>query len=173
MAKTKSQKQALIAELDQVLDSANSVYLVSLSGLGSNDVNKLRASLRKEGARIRVVKNRLAKRAASGKPTAALDQHFRGPTALVYHPRDPVATAKGLVNFAKDHPLVVIKGGLIDQRDAVDAAGVKTVADLPGLPQIRAMFLGLLQAPAGQLVRLLATPGTQVARVISEKAQQG
>ncbi|MFN7967664.1 MAG: 50S ribosomal protein L10 [Acidobacteriota bacterium] len=171
MPKTRAQKEAQISQIDAVLTGANSLYLVSLSGLSSNDVNKLRATLRKEGARIRVVKNRLARRAATGKPTEQLDSHFRGPTAIVYHPTDPVATAKGLVNFAKDHPLVVIKGGMVEQKQAVDAAGVKFVSSLPGLSEIRATLLALLQAPAGQLVRLLATPGTQVARVISEKAK--
>lgn len=171
MPKTRAQKEAQIAQIDEVLAGANSLYLISLSGLSSNDVNKLRATLRKEGARIRVVKNRLARRAATGKPTEQLDDHFRGPTAIVYHPTDPVATAKGLVNFAKDHPLVVIKGGMVEQKQAVDAAGVKFVSSLPGLSEIRATLLALLQTPAGQLVRLLATPGTQVARVISEKAK--
>ena len=92
MPKTRAQKEAQISQIDAVLTGANSLYLVSLSGLSSNDVNKLRATLRKEGARIRVVKNRLARRAATGKPTEQLDSHFRGPTAIVYHPTDPVAT---------------------------------------------------------------------------------
>jgi large subunit ribosomal protein L10 len=162
MPKTRAQKEVQIAEIDSVLAGANSLYLVSLAGLSSNSVNKLRASLRKEGARIRVVKNRLARRAAIGKPTEQLDGHFRGPTAIVYHPSDPVATAKGVI---------VIKGGMVEQKQAVDAAGVKYVSSLPGLSEVRATLLALLQTPAGQLVRLLATPGTQLARVISEKAK--
>lgn len=172
MTRTRSQKEQLIGELDQILADANSVYLVSLAGLASNDVNRLRANLRKSGARMRVVKNRLARRAAQGKPSGELDAHFRGPTAIVYHPSDPVATAKGLVTFAKDHPLLVLKAGLLEQKQAVGPEGVKAVSELPGLPEIRAMFLGLLQAPAGQLVRLIGTPATQLARVIGEHGKQ-
>ena len=103
---------------------------------------------------------------------AGLDDRFRGPTAVVYHPHDPVATARGLMSFAKDHPALAIKGGLIEQTQTVDAAGVKTVSELPGMQELRAMLLGVLQAPAGKLVRLLNTPAVQLARVIGERERQ-
>jgi large subunit ribosomal protein L10 len=172
MARSKAEKDVLVGEIEQVLGSANTVYLVSLAGLPSNDVNKLRASLRKEGARVRVVKNRLAKRATAGRATEQISEHFRGPTAIVYHPSDPVATAKGLIAFAKDNPKLVLKAGLIEQKQAIDAAGFKLVSELPSLPEVRSMLLGVIQAPASTLVRLLNTPGTQLARVIAEREKQ-
>lgn len=168
MVRTRSQKDALVEEIRQVFEQANSLFLVSLSGLASNDVNALRASLRKKGAHVRVVKNRLARRAAADSPVAKLDASFRGPTAVVYHPTDPVAMAKGLVDFAKDHPKLDLRAGLIDRNATVLGAEVKAVAELPSQDQIRATLLALINTPATMLVRLLNTPASQVARVVDE-----
>ena len=168
MGKTRSQKDALVEEIRHVFASANSLFLVSLSGLASNDVNLLRAALRKKGARMRVVKNRLARLAAHDSPVQKLDASFRGPTAVVYHPTDPVGMAKGLVEFAKDHPQFELRAGLIDRAQAVLGADVKAVAEMPTQDQIRATLLALITTPATMLVRLLNTPAAQVARVVDE-----
>lgn len=168
MVRTRSQKDALVEEIRQVFEQANSLFLVSLSGLASNDVNALRAALRKKGAHVRVVKNRLARRAAVDGPVAKLDASFRGPTAVVYHPTDPVGMAKGLVDFAKDHPKLDLRAGLIDRNATVVGAEVKAVAELPSQDQIRATLLALINTPATMLVRLLNTPASQVARVVDE-----
>ncbi len=81
-----------------------------------------------------------------------------------------MALAKVLVDFAKDHPALSVKAGVVSGSQVLDAAGVKALSTMPGLPELRARLLGLLQAPATQLVRLLGTPGTQLARVM--KAHQ-
>ncbi len=171
MVRTRSQKDALVEEIRQVFAETNSMFLVSLAGLPSNDVNALRASLRKQGAHMRVVKNRLARLAAGEGPVAKLSDSFRGPTAVVYHPTDPVGMAKSLVDFAKDHPKLELRAGLIDRAQVVKGADAKAVAEMPSLEQIRATLLALIQTPATMLVRLLGTPSTQVARVISEKSK--
>lgn len=171
MVRTRSQKEALIAEIRDVFTEANSLFLVSLSGLASNDVNALRAALRAKGAKMRVVKNRLARRAAGDGPVHKLDDAFRGPTAVVYHPSDPVAMAKGLVAFAKDHPQLDLRAGLIDRDQVVLGADAKAVAEMPSMEQIRATLLALINTPATMLVRLLGTPSTQVARVIDERGK--
>lgn len=172
MVRTRSQKDALIEEIRQVFDEANSLFLVSLSGLASNDVNALRSALRKRGARVRVVKNRLARRAAGDSTVTKLDASFRGPTAVVYHPTDPVAMAKGLVEFQKDHPKLELRAGLLDRSEVVLGAQAKAVAELPNQEQIRATLLAMLNTPATMLVRLLGTPATQVARVVDEHAKK-
>lgn len=168
MVQTRSQKETQIQEIRDVMEDINSVFLVSLAGLPSNDVNILRANLRKLGASVRVVKNRLAKRAAGDGPIAKLDQFFRGPTALVYHPSDPVAMAKSLVEFAKDHPQLEMRAGLIDRTQVVAGAEAKAVAELPSLDQIRATMLALINTPATMLVRLINTPAGHIARAVSE-----
>jgi large subunit ribosomal protein L10 len=172
MVRTRSQKEALIEEIRGVFEEANSIFLVSLAGLPSNQVNALRASLRKNGARMRVVKNRLARRASGEGPFAKLNDNFRGPTAIVSHPNDPVAMAKGLVDFQKDHPKLLLRAGLIDRSQVVVGDDTKRVAEMPSQDQIRATLLALINTPATMLVRLLSTPSTQVARVISEHAKQ-
>ncbi len=170
---TRSEKEAQVEEIRGVLDEANSLFLVDLTGLSSNEINTLRANLREKGAKMRVVKNRLAKRAAAGTPAEKLTECFLGPTAVVYHASEPISTAKSLVAFAKDHPALEFKAGLIDRAEAVDAAGIKFVSSLPGLDETRSMLLSLINGPATKLVRLLGTPGTQIVTVLDKHSESG
>ncbi len=173
MVRTRAQKDQLVDDIRQMLESTSSLYLVNLTGLTSNQINELRASLRQRGARMRVVKNRLARRAAEGSPIAQLDNWLKGPTAVVYHPSEAVATAKALIDYVKDHPALKIKAGLIDRRDAVPGEQVRAIAELPSLDVMRAMLLGIITMPATQLVRLLNTPATQLAYLARQKAESG
>ncbi len=173
MVRTRSQKNQLVDEIRGVLDQANSLFLVSLAGLSSNDVNQLRAALRRKGARMRVVKNRLARRAAEGAPAGQLDRWFRGPTAVVYHGRDPVGMAKQLVDFAKDHPQLEVRAGLIDRSQVVSGKDAQAVAELPTLDEARARLLAVLIAPATQLVRVLNASSAQLVRVLDARAKKG
>lgn len=172
MVRTRSEKEQLVEELRDVIGRAESVFVVSLAGIASNDVNRLRAELRKRGAKVRVVKNRLMKRAGAGGPSSAIDGLFRGPSAIVYHETEPVAMAKALTELAKELPMLQIKGGLIGGRDTVDASGVKAVAELPTLDGARALLLGLIQTPAVTLARLINTPAVQLATVIQKRSEQ-
>ena len=102
-------------------------------------------------------------------------EQFTGPTAVVSTGTDPVALAKTLIDFAKDNPALVVKGGLVSGSQMLDAEGVKALSTMPSLPELRSKLLGLLQAPASQLVRLLNTPASQLARVLKanqEKAEE-
>jgi large subunit ribosomal protein L10 len=162
----------MVDEIRGVLDQVNNLFLVSLAGLSSNEINQLRASLRRNGAQLRVVKNRLARRAAQGGPVAQLDRWFRGPTALVFHPRDAVGMAKQLVEFAKDHPRLTVRAGLLDRSQVVAGEQAQAVADLPTLEQARARLLALMMAPATRLVRLIAAPGAQLARAVDARVKK-
>jgi large subunit ribosomal protein L10 len=99
-----------------------------------------------------------------------LERHFESTTGVAYTADDPVALAKVLMDFAKDHPALRVKAGVVSGSQVLDPEGVKALSTLPSLPQLRARLLGLLQMPATQLVRLLATPATQLAQVL--KAHQ-
>jgi large subunit ribosomal protein L10 len=171
MVMTRAQKDVQVGEIQEIFKEANSFFLVSLAGLSSNEINDLRASLRDKGARMRVVKNRLAKRATADTPMSELEEMFVGPTALVYHQEEPITTAKSLMAFAKDHPNLQIKGGLVDRANALDADGVKAVSELPGLDETRAMLLSLINAPATKLVRLVNTPAQQIATVLERRSE--
>ena len=117
-----------------------------------------------------MVKNSLALRAAKGTALEQLEGKLEGYTGIAYAGDDPVALAKVLVDFAKDHPALSVKAGIVAGSQLLDAEGVKALSTMPGLPELRARLLGLLQMPATQLVRLLATPASQLARVV--KAHQ-
>jgi large subunit ribosomal protein L10 len=172
MVRTRSQKNQLVDEIRAVFDGAGSLFLVSLSGLSSNDVNHLRAALRRRGARIRVIKNRLGRRAAAGQPAEQLERWMRGPTALVYHPSDPVGMAKELVDFAKDHPQLELRAGLLERAQVVAGSDARAVANLPSLEQARGMLLGVINAPATQLLRVINAAAGQLVRVVDARARK-
>jgi large subunit ribosomal protein L10 len=166
----RTEKQELIDELHQELLSSPHAVLVDFRGLNVPAATEFRKRMRASGSRYRVVKNSLALRAAKGTALERIESKFEGTTGIAYTGDDPVALAKVLVDFAKDHPALSVKAGVVSGSQVLDAEGVKALSMLPGLPELRARLLGLLQTPATQLVRLLGTPGNQLARVM--KAHQ-
>lgn len=170
-----SDKVKLVESMGEVFASTPHVILASFSGLGVNQANELRAKVREAGGSYRVIKNRLAKRAAAGTPIEPLAESFSGPCALIWHADDPISIAKTLTDYAKANPQIELQAAVIDAKDVLDQAGVKQLATMPGLPELRAQLLALFQTPATTLVRLLGTPGTQLARVIDahREAQGG
>ena len=172
----RADKDALIEALNKSFTENPHIILASLSGLSANQTNALRRQIDGSGGSIRVIRNRLAKRAAAGTPAEALIEKFEGPTALLVHQDDPVGLAKVLAGFAKDNPQLEVKAGLLDAREPLDADAVMQLSKMPALPELRAQMLALFQTPATTLVRLLGTPGTQLARVIDayrEKQGEG
>lgn len=166
----RTEKQELIDELHKEFQASPHAVLVDFRGLSVPAVTEFRRKVKAAGSRYRVVKNSLALRAAKGTPLESLGDKLVGTTGIAYSKDDPVALAKVLVDFAKDHPALALKVGVVSGSQMLDAAGVKNLSTMPGLPEMRARLLGLLQAPASQLVRLLSTPATQLAQVL--KAHQ-
>jgi large subunit ribosomal protein L10 len=166
----RTEKQQMIEELHKELASSPHAVLVDFRGLSVPAATEFRKRMRASGSRYRVVKNSLALRAARGTALERLESRFEGSTGIAYTGNDPVAMAKVLVDFAKDHPALSVKAGVVSGSQVLDAEGVKALSAMPGLAELRARLLGLLQAPATQLVRLLGTPATQLARVM--KAHQ-
>jgi len=166
----RSQKQQIAAVLHQDLADTVCVVVTHQTGLSVEEVNQLRRQMRNAGARYRVTKNRLARRAIEGTPFANLAPLFTGPTAIAFS-RDPVAAAKAAVEYAnRNTKLTVIGGGLSGQ--TLDAAAVKALAILPSLDELRSKILGLLNAPATKLAVLLQTPAGQLARVVAAHSEQ-
>jgi large subunit ribosomal protein L10 len=166
----RTEKQQLIDEFHKELESSPHAVLVDFRGLSVPAATEFRKRMRASGSRYRVIKNSLALRAARGTALERLQSKLDGTTGIAYTGADPVAMAKVLVDFAKDHPALSVKGGVVAGSQVLDAEGVKALSAMPGLVELRARLLGLLQAPATQLVRLLGTPGSQLARVV--KAHQ-
>jgi large subunit ribosomal protein L10 len=166
----RTEKQTLIDELHAEFGKSPHAILVDFRGLAVPAVTEFRRKVRLSGSRYRVVKNSLALRAVKDTPLEGLAAKFENTTGVAYTGSDPVALAKVLVDFAKDHPQLVVKGGVVSGSQMLDAAGVKALSTMPSLPELRAKLLGLMSAPATQLVRLLSTPAGQLARVL--KAHQ-
>jgi large subunit ribosomal protein L10 len=172
---TRTQKEEQVAELNEKFGRAKSVYVVDYRGLNVSEADILRQRIRKEGAgdfEYRVAKNAVLRRASADLDVAGLVDHFEGPTAIAISFGDPVGLAKILSDFAKDHEVFELKGGVVDG-EVIDTAQIAALAKLPSMDALRGTIIGLLQASATKLVRLVVEPGTQLARLVeARKAQQ-
>src|SRR5687767_5535121 len=166
----RAEKQELIDDLHTEFGQSPHAILVDFRGLSVPAVTEFRRKVRQSGSRYRVVKNSLALRALKGTPLESLGAKFENTTGVAYTGKDPVALAKTLVDFAKDHPQLVVKAAVVSGSQVLDAEGVKALSAMPGLPELRARLAGLLQAPAARLVQLLSAPATELAVVL--KARQ-
>jgi len=167
----RAQKQQLTARLHQDLADTVCVVVTHQTGLSVAEVTQLRRQMRSAGASYRVTKNRLVLRALEGTPFAALAPLFTGPTAIAFS-QDPVAAAKAAVEYAnRNTKLTIVGGGLSGQ--PLDPAGIRALAVLPSLDELRSKIIGLLNAPATKLAVLLQTPGGQLARVLAAHAEAG
>ena len=165
----RTQKQKLVDTLQHDLGNTACVLVTHQSGLSVAEVTQLRRQIRGAGASFRVTKNRLARRALAGTPFEPLTSLFTGPTAIAFS-RDPVAAAKVLVAFAnRNDKLTIIGGGLAGQQ--IDAVGVRDLASLPSLDELRGKLIGLLVAPAMRLAVVLQAPAGQLARVFAAHAE--
>jgi large subunit ribosomal protein L10 len=165
----RTQKQQLVETLQQVLADTACVVVTHQSGLSVAEVTQLRRQVRSAGAAFRVTKNRLARRAVVGTAFEPLAPLFTGPTAIAFS-RDPVAAAKVVVEFANRNDKLTIIGGSLAGRQ-IDAAGVRELASLPSLDQLRGKLVGLLQTPATRLAVVLQAPAGQLARVLAAYAE--
>ena len=167
-----AQKQEQVAELKQKLGRATSVIVADYRGLDVFAVNALRAKLRATGScEYRVVKNSILRRASEGTGLASIASHFKGPTALALAFGDPVALAKTLVDFAKQHEVFQLRAGVLEGK-ALAKVEIATLATLPSLDELRARLVGVLSAPAQKLVMVLAAPAAQLARVSEARSRK-
>ena len=167
----KSEKEELIKELNEKFAKTKTGIVAEFSKLNVETVTKLRKKLREGKVEYKVLKNTLAKRAAKGTPMEVISGDFTGPVAVVLSYDDVIAPAKILSAFIKDMETIKVRSAVVEGRK-VDAAGVKALASMPGLPELRAQILGMLTQPAGKLVRTIAAPGSQLARVIQAYADK-
>ena len=157
----------MIETLKGVFEGAGAVVVTHYMGLTVAEMTDLRLRLRKEGASLRVVKNRLAQKALNGAGEGAFDL-FKGPVAIAYAP-DPVSAAKVSTEYAKGNDKFVVIGAMMGNQ-ILDAKGVDALAKLPSLDELRGKIIGLIQAPATKIAGVLQAPGAQVARVLSAYA---
>ena len=163
-------KAEAIETLKGVFAESGSVVVARFTGLTVAEMTKFRGVLREQGALAKVVKNRLVKKALDGKGGDAAANLFTEQTVLAYSP-DPVAAAKGATEYAKTNDKLVIIGALMDDK-VLDANGVKALAKLPSLDQLRAKIVGVIQAPATKLVTVAQTPASKLAAVFKAYADK-
>ncbi|MCA3254361.1 MAG: 50S ribosomal protein L10 [Alphaproteobacteria bacterium] len=161
----RAEKEALVARLAQVFTETSVVVVTRNHGLTVAQVNDLRNKMRAAGASYKVAKNRLARIALDGTDYGPISEMLTGPTALSTS-ADPVAAAKAAVDFAKTTDKFEIVGGAMGSH-VLDANGVKALAELPSLDELRAKILGLINAPATKLAQLANAPASKLARVFA------
>jgi len=166
----RSQKADLVAELKQVFAETSVVVITRNLGLSVAQSTDLRLRMRDAGAQFKVAKNRLALIALDGTRYQPIGELLKGPTALATS-TDPVAAAKVAVDFAKTTDKLEIVGGAMGDT-VLDVNGIRALAELPSLDELRGTLIGLIQAPASKIARTINEPGAMLARVFGAYAAQ-
>jgi large subunit ribosomal protein L10 len=157
-------KTEQIATLGEVFKTTKVVVVAHYSGLTVNQMQTLRRQMKQSGATVKVAKNRLAKIALEGSDVASIATLLKGP-ALIAYSGDPVAAPKAAVEFAKTHERFVILGGAMG-KTSLDPNGIKALAALPSLDELRAKIVGLIVAPATKIAQVVNAPAAKLARVV-------
>ncbi len=166
----RKQKSELVASLHGKFEEAGLVVVTHNNGLTVAEMTNLRRKILAAGASFKVTKNRLTRLALAGTKFEGLATHFTGPTAVAVS-KDPVAAAKVVVEFAKTNDKLVILGAGLGS-NVLDVEGVKALATLPSLDELRAKLVGMIQTPATRIAGVLQAPGGQVARVLAAYAKK-
>ena len=159
----RSQKTDAVAQLNAIFNEVGVVVVTRNLGLTVAQSTDLRTKMREAGASYKVAKNRLAMRALKDTQYEGLADLLTGPTALGYS-EDPVAAAKAAVEFAKTNDKLEIVGGSMGGQ-MLDEAGVKALASMPSLDELRGTLIGLVNAPATKIARVVSEPANKLARV--------
>ncbi|MGE3148996.1 MAG: 50S ribosomal protein L10 [Pseudorhodoplanes sp.] len=166
----RAEKQASIGELGEVFKTSAVVVVAHYSGLTVAQMQTLRKQMKQAGGSVKVAKNRLAKIALEGTDVASIGSLLKGPTVIAYS-GDPVAAPKVATEFAKTNEQFVILGGAMG-KTALKPDGVKALASLPSLDELRAKIVGLVQAPATKIAQVVNAPAAKVARVVQAYASK-
>ena len=166
----RSQKAESVAFLTEVFNEAGAVVVTRNLGLTVAQSTALRIKVREAGASFKVAKNSLAKIAAKGTAYEGMSDLFTGPTGIAAS-ADPVAAAKVVVEFAKTNDKLEIVGGAMGSV-ILNADGVKALATMPSLDEMRAKLIGLIQAPATKIAQLSTAPAAKLARVFAAYAEK-
>lgn len=164
----RSQKEELVSTVRDTLQKSVSVIVARQTGITVAEATQLRRDMRGAGAEFKVLKNTLAQIAVQGTPLEGIRPYLQGPTALGYS-QDPVAAAKVLSKFAEKNNKLSIVCGFLDGQ-VLDPAGVKALANLPSLDELRSKLIAVISAPATKLAILAKEPATRVARVLGARS---
>jgi large subunit ribosomal protein L10 len=165
LAISKQRKEEVQSQYSDWLKRSEAVILVEYSGANMKSLDGIRAKVRESGGEFHVVKNTLVRRVFAENGMELPQDYLVKSTAISFAFTDPASTAKALTDATKGNEFVKVKGGFMSGK-ALNAAQVKSLSDMPPLPVMRATLLGVLQAPAGKLVRTIAEPARGLAAVV-------
>ena len=166
----RAEKRELVTSLNDAFKGAGSVVVAHYAGITVAQMNDLRTKMRQAGGTVKVAKNRLAKIALQGTEAEGMQALFKGQTLIAYSD-DPVAAPKVASDFAKTNDNLVILGGAMGST-ALDADGVKALAALPSLDELRARLVGMITTPATRIAQIVNAPAGQLARVFGAYARK-
>jgi large subunit ribosomal protein L10 len=166
------EKNLIISEIKTRVDRSPYVLLTDYTGMQVPQFNELRNRLSGANAEYRVVKNNLLRRALQGSNLPDLESYLHGQSAVVIGDTDVSAAAKVIKSFTAEFKKPLLKIGILDKA-VVNVDQIMALADLPSKDVLQAKLLGLLIAPASQLVRLLNTPASQIAQVLKAHSDKG
>lgn len=171
LAVERAAKKEAVEQLNEVFKTTSVAVVAQYSGLTVGQMQKLRQQMKQAGAAVKVSKNRLAKIALEGTDVVAIGPMLKGPTVIATS-NDPVAAPKVAIEFAKANEKFVIVGGSMG-KTVLNVDGVKALASLPSLDELRGKIVGLLVAPATKIAQLANAPAGKLARVIQAHASKG
>ena len=166
----RSQKADAVAQLNAVFSEVSVVVVTRNLGMTVAQSTDLRGKMRDAGASYKVAKNRLAKLALEDTDYVGLGDMLTGPVGLAWS-KDPVAAAKAAVDFAKSNDKLEIIGGSLGAV-VLDEAGIRSLASMPSLDELRAKLVGLVNAPATKIAQVVTAPAAKVARVFAAYADK-
>ena len=171
MSLTLEQKQAIVAEVAEVAASAPTAIAAEYIGMNVAEMTSLRNAARDAGIYLRVVRNTLARRAFEGTKFECMRADFVGPLLLAFSNEEPGSAAKIIRDFAKANDKLVVRL-IAAEGQLLDPLNIDRLANLPSLDQARSTLLGLLQAPLGKFLRVLAEPEAKFVRALSAYRDQ-
>ena len=166
----RAEKREFVTELNEVFKASGSVVVAHYAGVTVAQMNDFRSKMRAAGGTVKVAKNRLAKIALQGTEAEGMSDLFKGQTLIAYS-NDPITAPKIFMEFAKTNDKLVVLGGTMGST-TLNAEGVKSLATLPSLDELRAKLLGMIQTPATRIAGVVQAPAAQLARVFGAYAKK-
>ena len=173
MALSRQKKEQVLAQYQEWVDKSQAIVLVEYTGIKMAGLDTIRAKLRETGGEFHIIKNTFARKIFEANGMTVPAGYLKKSTAVAFAFTDAAATTKALTDATVKMEAIKLKGGFLGKQ-ALSAAQVKALAELPPLPVVRAQLLGTLQAPASKLVRTIAEPARSLAsvfRAYSDQAQ--
>jgi large subunit ribosomal protein L10 len=166
----RAQKRELVERLNDQWKTSGVIVVAHYQGMTVAQMTDFRKRIKDAGGVVKVTKNLLAKLAVKGTDVESISDLLRGQTCVAYS-QDPISAAKVSVRYARENERLVILGGAMG-KTRLDSDGVKALADLPSLDELRGKLIGLLQAPAAKIARIVKEPGGMLARVLAAKGSE-